>query len=273
MNFILRSSSRANLQYFHDGKLSRARTIRKHQQEYKVPRRGKQLRAAFDGEVDLSHPTPPTPSSRPKYAAMPGTPQKRRLDPRGLLLGTWKASGLQADEANAVYWSRDVKNRINRRISKESPLGRVVMGGNFNNKKTACKHADIDYLPEYQGMTNEEVNSHIMPLLVAGGGAYVNVPVQTTTPGDSRAFKLSCVVNPKDPNYQEFLSACLPFRQVKIILQYFLSFLSSLLFLIIFFVSSLLVHSSAQARAKIFLDSLLDHLHCLSLHSSTTPQT
>lgn len=131
---------------------------------------------------------PPTPSSRPSYAAMPGTPQKRRLDPRGILLGTWKHSGLHADNANAVYGSRDIKNRINRRISKESPLGRVVTGGNYNHKKTACRHDNIDYLPQFQGMTADEVNSHIRPLLAAGGGAYVDVPVQTQTPRGSQSF-------------------------------------------------------------------------------------
>ena len=141
----------------------------------------------MDLDEDETQPSP-TPSSRPSYAAMPEIPQKRHLDPRGLLLGTWKGSGLHADRANAVYGSRDVKNRINRRISKESPLGRVVVSGNYNHKKTACKHKDIDYLPKYQGMTNDEVNLYIMPLLAAGGGAYVNVPVQTQTPRGSQAF-------------------------------------------------------------------------------------
>lgn len=136
--------------------------------------------------------TPPTPprgttaSRAPIYQAMPGTPQKRRVDPRGLLLGTWKLSGLPADSANAVYGSRDKKNRINRRISKQSPSGAVVSGGNYNNKKTACKHQDVDYLPQYQGMTDEQVKSHIMPLLVPGGGAYVDVPVETETARSSR---------------------------------------------------------------------------------------
>ena len=38
---------------------------------------------------------------------------------------------------------------------------------NYNHKKTACKHEEVDYLPRYQGMTDEEVRSHIMPLLAA----------------------------------------------------------------------------------------------------------
>ena len=91
-------------------------------------------------------------SSRPPtYAPMPGTPQKRRYDPRGLLLGTWKHAGLDAVRANAVYGSRDKQDRINRRISKESPTGQLASGGHVNNEKTACSHEDIDYLPPYQG--------------------------------------------------------------------------------------------------------------------------
>ncbi len=80
-----------------------------------------------------------TPRSRnPVYGPSPGTPSKRRMNPRGIPLGTWNQSGLRAELANAVYGSRDIKNRINRRISKESVTGRVVTGGNYNHKKTAC---------------------------------------------------------------------------------------------------------------------------------------
>lgn len=87
-----------------------------------------------------------------------------------------------------MYGSRDLKNRINRRVSKETPDGMVVVGGNYNHKKTACKHDDIDYLPAYQGMTNDQVNSHIKPLLAAGLGAYVDpgVPTETQTPSNRR---------------------------------------------------------------------------------------
>lgn len=58
----------------------------------------------------------------------------------------------------------------------------MVHGGNYNNKKTACKHEDVNYIAAYQGMTDKEVKSHIMPLLAPGDGAYVDVPVQTQTP-------------------------------------------------------------------------------------------
>lgn len=70
---------------------------------------------------------------------MPGTPQKRRYDLRGLLLGTWKHAGLDAVRANAVYGSCDKQNRINRRIPKESPTGQMASGGNFNNKKNRMR--------------------------------------------------------------------------------------------------------------------------------------
>jgi len=57
-------------------------------------------------------------------------------------------------------------NRINRRVNKVSIDGLIVLGGNFNVKKTACSHDKIDYLPEFAGMLKAEVNSYIIPLLV-----------------------------------------------------------------------------------------------------------
>lgn len=69
--------------------------------------------------------------------------------------------------ANAVYGSRDRRDHINRRISKESQHGEVVLGGAYETRRTACRHDDIDYIPRYQGMSAEEVNAAIMPLLRA----------------------------------------------------------------------------------------------------------
>lgn len=109
-----------------------------------------------------------TPSPPRRTARNHPTPQKRRLDPRGVLLGTWKHSGLPAVQSNAVFGSRDALNRINRRISKETPSGAVVQGGNMDARKTACSHDDVDYVPRYQGMSDQEVKSHIMPLLAGG---------------------------------------------------------------------------------------------------------
>ena len=106
--------------------------------------------------------------SHPGYAPKPARPQKRRHEPAGILLGTWRLSGLPASQANAVYGSRDKKNRINRRISKQSPSGAIfTAGGNYNSGKTPCRHEDIDYLEKYQVMSKEEVDAVIMSLLIS----------------------------------------------------------------------------------------------------------
>lgn len=130
----------------------------------------------FFDDDDSSNPPPPTPStphgpssmqSDPPHSDNPPSASKQRLKPKGILLGTWSDSELQAAVSNAVYGSRDVMNRINRRVNKVSMDGLVVLGGNFDVKKTACSHDKIDYLPEFAGMSKAEVDSHIMPLLVA----------------------------------------------------------------------------------------------------------
>ena len=73
----------------------------------------------------IPHTLPPNRSSNP------ATPTKRRFDPKGILLGTWKGSGLHAGHANAVFGSRDVYDRINRRISKESMSNLPVFRGDI----------------------------------------------------------------------------------------------------------------------------------------------
>lgn len=83
---------------------------------------------------------------------MPGTPQNRRYDPRGLLLGTWKHAGQDAVRANAVYGSRDKQTKSNQQTDLQGVCNRTAgKWGHFHNKKTACSHEDIDYLPQYQG--------------------------------------------------------------------------------------------------------------------------
>ena len=109
-------------------------------------------------------PTPPT------FAAGPVNPvsnSPQRQKPKGILLGTWKRSGVHAAHANAVYGSRDVRNRINRRIAKVDMGDVVVQDGAYDIKKTACSHTDIEYLPRFAGMTKSEVDSLIQPLLQA----------------------------------------------------------------------------------------------------------
>jgi len=58
-------------------------------------------------------------------------------------------------------------NRINQRVNKVGMDGLMILGGNFDVKKTACSHDKIDYLLEFAGISKAEVDSYIMPLLVA----------------------------------------------------------------------------------------------------------
>lgn len=53
----------------------------------------------------------------------------RRVDPAGIYLGTWKWSGLPAEDANAVYGFRNRRGYVNRRISKKTVLKIVVQSG------------------------------------------------------------------------------------------------------------------------------------------------
>ena len=77
-----------------------------------------------------------------------------------------------------MYGSRDKKNRVNRRILKETARGRVVTKGSYTYKKTACRYEDIDYLFAYQGISDEEVKPHIMLLLVPADDSDIDVPMQ-----------------------------------------------------------------------------------------------
>lgn len=82
----------------------------------------------------------------------------------GILVGTLKYSGSRAGAAYAVYGSRDRSGRVNRRISKEDPYGRVVIGDRMEYV-TACSHADINYVDRFRHMTKEEVDAQILRLL------------------------------------------------------------------------------------------------------------
>jgi len=50
----------------------------------------------------------------------------------------------------------------------------LVLGGNFNIRKTVYKHEDIAYIPKYIRITKEEVDAVIMPLLRAADGVIRN---------------------------------------------------------------------------------------------------
>ena len=49
--------------------------------------------------------------------------------------------------------------------------GENVEGGAYNAKRTPCSHKDIDYLPKCQGLGKNEVDSLIMPVLMAAGAS------------------------------------------------------------------------------------------------------
>ncbi|MCJ1484786.1 hypothetical protein MMC06_004959, partial [Schaereria dolodes] len=67
--------------------------------------------------------------------------------------------------SNVVYDSRDVFNRINRRISKKDNQGHIVWDNSFLSHVTACSHEIIQYVARFARMTKAEIDSHIQPLL------------------------------------------------------------------------------------------------------------
>ncbi|KAL8761396.1 MAG: hypothetical protein Q9184_002491 [Pyrenodesmia sp. 2 TL-2023] len=107
---------------------------------------------------------------------------RRRQDPLGILLGTLKCRGSMAGAANAVYGSRDRFGRVNRRISKEDPYGRVVIGDRMNHM-SSCSHGDISYFDRFRYMTKDEVDAQILRLL---GDASTTSP-STSNPSASTA--------------------------------------------------------------------------------------
>lgn len=66
------------------------------------------------------------------------------------LLWTLRGTG------QAVYRSCAVQNRINRRVSKETPRGEIVLEFGINPHATAARHADIDYLPGLAGVISRK---------------------------------------------------------------------------------------------------------------------
>lgn len=75
-----------------------------------------------------------------------------------------------------MYGSRDRRDRVNRRISKEDHQDQVVLSGRYDVEKTACSHANIHYIPKYQDLTKEQVDAAIMPLLPAAKRAHSPTP-------------------------------------------------------------------------------------------------
>ena len=70
-------------------------------------------------------------------------------------------TAITADQSNAVYGSQDARGRVNRRISKETPGGRVVVGGMYDSLRTACRHEDVAHLSHLAAMSKSEVDTYI----------------------------------------------------------------------------------------------------------------
>ena len=98
-----------------------------------------------------------------------------------LPLGNWNKSGLPLSESNAVYGSRDGRQRFNQRISLEHTDGHSIKGGNYNSKVTSCKHEDIDHIGQYRGMTKDQVEAAASPLLEVSRGN-----TESATPSSTR---------------------------------------------------------------------------------------
>lgn len=69
---------------------------------------------------------------------------------------------------NAVYGSVDCRGHVNCRISKTTHRGEAIVGGNYNARQTACRHEAIDYIPMFDGLTAEQVNARLKPMLCGG---------------------------------------------------------------------------------------------------------
>ena len=87
--------------------------------------------------------------------------QRRRTRPVGVFLGTWRNSGLEAAASPSVYGSRDRRGRINRRLSKWTPAGVLVTGGNYSAFRTSCTHDDVLYAVHFQGLGREEIDRRV----------------------------------------------------------------------------------------------------------------
>ena len=85
--------------------------------------------------------------------------RKRRAIPKDVYLNIWNKSGLVSNVSNAVYASRNWRDRINRRVSKKTYVKTVMQKSNYDTKRIACKHANIDHIFAYQEMTKKQMNA------------------------------------------------------------------------------------------------------------------
>ena len=95
---------------------------------------------------------------------------RRRTQVVGVCLGTWSHSGLPAEASNAVYGSRDKRGRINRRISKQTMGGVLVVGGSYSCYRTSCSHDDIVYVEHLAGLSKADVDALVGTQLAIAGG-------------------------------------------------------------------------------------------------------
>jgi hypothetical protein len=89
------------------------------------------------------------------------SPSKRRVEPKGVYIGTWHKGDYRVPAVNAVYASVDSKGRVNRRISKQDILGNIRLDGGYDSRKTACSHEHVVYTLKFANKPKAEVDAII----------------------------------------------------------------------------------------------------------------
>ena len=116
-------------------------------------------------------PTPPTSALKPPSTTsadpdivpqhLRPTAGRRRLEPKGSIVGKLKKHARNTNVANAVHGSKDTLGRVNYRGSKltadminpDNPL--------FHAHRTSVKFEDIDFDIRFRGMTREEIEADL----------------------------------------------------------------------------------------------------------------
>lgn len=101
------------------------------------------------GGSDASSPS----NSASRLRAAPGQRARKPKKIFGVLLGTWAGSTKPVDQFNTVYGSRDIQGRIHRRASAKTLSGQAATNTGLATHATSLRHSDVDYLPQYQGLT------------------------------------------------------------------------------------------------------------------------
>jgi len=84
--------------------------------------------------------------------------------PHAVKVGAWKGYKLDADKetwplGNTVYILRDGLGYMHRQIAGLTVDGETV--------RPFCTHEDVDYLPQYQNLSQEDVDTAVLTLLEA----------------------------------------------------------------------------------------------------------